>query len=549
LTSAPVIHDEPRAAIGSAPVSLEKPAGIDARATAEYEAISDEVRKLDTEGPNSVDWKLVADGALSFIAHQSKDILVASWLSFALFRCEGLAGLTTGLSVLNGIITVHWPYAFPPKQRERARVAALVWLSGRLVPTFTGQRFSDDDAGYVIAVSDLFDQIDRDVSDKLTKESLNLVDCLRAIRPHADQARRVLAVAAEKLADEAKRMAEEAERVSAGGAEPGDQVANAARESSRPGTPARAENRTAQRIPDMAGHSGDLESLATALWSVSRDLHRQNAGDAQSYLLGRMGSWLRIDDMPAAQGGKTMVVPPLELEAIEGAIGEGHLEDALIAAEDLVWTAPFCLDAHRITVEILEKMDRGFDAAKRTVTGVLIYLTTRYPKLLELSFADGRPFAGEEVRVLLGTGPGAGGPGANAPDAMANAINQARGLIGAGKAFDALDLLSQTQRRASSGRQKAHWHLAQAQFCIEFGYVAAAVPLLDHLDRIAEDKGLETWEPELACAIADLRIRALMHPDVQILLADERGRVALEAAKGRLARLDIAAAARVLRPQ
>jgi type VI secretion system protein VasJ len=541
LTSAPVIHDEPRAAIGSAPVSLEKPAGVDARATVDYETISDEVRKLDTEGPNSVDWKLVADGSLSFIANRSKDILVASWLSFALFRCEGLSGLATGLSILNGIISTYWADAFPPKQRERARIAALEWLSGRLVPTFTGQRFSDGDAGYLIAVSDLFDQIDRDVSDKLTKESLNLVDCLRAIRPHADQARRVLAAAAEKLEADAKRTAEEAERASAGAGEPKDQAASSA--------PARGDNPAASRLPDISGQTGDLESLATALWSASRDLHRQNIGDPQSYLLGRMGSWLRIDDMPAAQGGKTMVVPPLELEAIEAAINQGHLEDALIAAEDLVWTAPFCLDAYGMTAAILEKMDRGFDAAKRTVVGVLIYLTTRYPKLLELSFADGRPFAGDELRGLIGVGQGAGGSGASAPDAMANAINQARGLIGAGKAFDALDLLAQTQRRASSGRQKAHWHLAQAQFCIDYGYVAAAVPLLEHLDRIAEDKGLETWEPELACAIADLRMRALMHPDAQILLADERGRTALETTKGRLARLDIAAAARLLRPQ
>ena len=131
---------------------------------------------------------------------------------------------------------------------------------------------------------------------------------------------------------------------------------------------------------------------------------------------------------------------------------------------------------------------------------------------------------------------------------MKSALGEARGLIGVGKGQDALDLLSRTLRRASSVRQRIHWQVSQARFCIEQGYVSTALRLLDHLDRVIEDRDLENWEPDLACAISELRLLALTHPETQITLVEDRRRSASEHASGRLARLDIGVAARLLRP-
>src|SRR5260370_14905694 len=91
------------------------------------------------------------------------------------------------------------------------------------------------------------------------------------------------------------------------------------------------------------------------------------------------------------------------------------------------------------------------------------------------------------------------------------------------------------------------WQLAQAQFCFEQGFVAAALPLVEHLDRSVSERDLERWEPELAASITELRLRTLMHSDAQALLPDDRRRAAIEDAPGRMARLDISAAVRLLR--
>jgi hypothetical protein len=60
-------------------------------------------------------------------------------------------------------------------------------------------------------------------------------------------------------------------------------------------------------------------------------------------------------------------------------------------------------------------------------------------------------------------------------------------------------------------------------------------------------RDLEVWEPELATSVAELRMLALTHADSRLALSDERRRNALDEARGRIARLDLAAAVRLLR--
>jgi type VI secretion system protein VasJ len=144
-------------------------------------------------------------------------------------------------------------------------------------------------------------------------------------------------------------------------------------------------------------------------------------------------------------------------------------------------------------------------------------------------------------------GPADAGGGLATRDEMAVAVTQARALLGSGKTVEALDALSQALRRTTSGRQRAVWQLAQAQFCFEQGFVAAALPLVEHLDRSVGERDLERWEPDLAASIAELRLRTLMHSDAQSMLSEDRRRAAIEEARGRIARLDIGAAVRLLR--
>jgi type VI secretion system protein VasJ len=536
-----------RASIGAAPIAPDNPAGADCRASPEFEALEAELRKLEVDGPNAVDWRKVEEGAIEITSAKSKDFLVAAWGAYALFRREGLAGLVVGVSILLGIVVTHWEDSFPPARRERARVASIEWLVGRLAAPIAQMKFQDADAANVVALFEGLRGIDEAMAAKLQKEQLSVAELLRPLRPAAEEARRSIAEATQRAEAEAKAAAAAAEAP----------APSAQTEPAPPTTSAQSASVVAATQTDaIVAPSADaslpelnaaIGALAPALRAYAQSLRGQQPDDPRAYVLARIGSWLRIDELPATQNGRTLVTPPVEsLEAIEAARAQKQWPVALASAEELIWTAPFCLDAHRHSFETLGEMGAGFAPARAGVRGLLRYFAQRHPGLLELTFKDGRPFADAATRELA-VGSADTGGGQTSRDEMTVAITQARALFGSGKAAEALDALSQTLRRSTSGRQRAMWQLAQARFCFEQGFVAAALPLVEHLDRSVGERDLEHWEPDLAASIAELRLRTLMHSDAQSVLSEDRRRAAIEEARGRMARLDIGTAVRLLR--
>jgi type VI secretion system protein VasJ len=380
----------------------------------------------------------------------------------------------------------------------------------------------------------------------LQKESVSFSELIRALRPHVEQARRLMAEAEAMRAAAAAKAEEQA----AAAPQAGDAAAppTIAREGSLPAaSPAPAALQAISQGASLPELNAAIDSLAPTLLAYAQNLRQQEPADPRAYVLIRVASWLRFDALPAQQGGRTLVVAPLAgVEAIETMRARGDTQAALAAAEELAWSAPFWLDAHRHSFELLGELGRSFEAARASVAGMLRFFAQRFPESLTLSFNDGRPFADAATRELAAQSAN-GANGHAAADEMATAIDQARGLFAAGKPLEGLDALSATLRRASSGRQRILWQMAQAQFCVDQGFVVAALPLLDHLDRIVVERDLESWEPELATSVTELRLRTLMHSDSQSLLAEDRRRAALEEARGRMARLDIGATVRLLR--
>jgi type VI secretion system protein VasJ len=541
-----------RAGLGAAAISAEAPAGVDCRLSPEFEAIEAEVRRLETDGPTAVDWRKVADGSLAILTGQSKDLLVAAWCAFALYRREGLPGLNVGLSILDGIVAEHWDNGFPPARRERARVAAMDWLSGRLAPALSDVKVTEAEAATVVATQAALARIEEGFSTKLQKEALSIGELTRALRPLGEEAKRLIAQAEER--ERAAAAAREAAAAAATLPPPAPTQQDGPPSASAPAaapppvpTAQFAAPSVSATLPEL---NGAIDAAAPLLRAYAQQLRQHQPTDPRAYMLARVGSWLRFDDLPPQQNGRTFVVTPTEsLEAIEAARAQEKPDVALAMAEDLVWTAPFCIDAHRHAYETLGLLGRPYAAAQSSVLGMLVYFVQRFAGVLDLAFNDGRPFADDQTRVLAESAGGGGNGNGAMRDPMQTSIQEARKSLGAGRVEEGLSMLADTLRRASSGRQRALWRMAQAQFCLDNGYIAAALPLVDHLNETVNTRGLEEWEPELAAGVTELRLRTLMHADVGAMMIEERRRAALEEARGRMARLDIGAAIRLLRPQ
>jgi type VI secretion system protein VasJ len=542
-----------RAGIGAAAISAEAPAGSDCRVLPEFEAIETEIRRLETDGPTAVDWRKVAEGSLAILSTQSKDLLVAAWCAYALHRRERLPGLAVGLSILNGIVAEHWADAFPPARRERARVAAVDWLAGRLAPALGGVTVSEPEAGAAVACQESLAQIEETISAKLEKETLSIGELTRALRPLAEEGKRLIAQAEEReraLAAAREAAAAAAAAPPAQQESPSQAATVAAAPAGAPPAVSAGQLAAPSASASLTELNGAIDAAAPVLRAYAQALRQRQPTDPRAYVLVRVASWLRFDELPQQQNGRTFVVTPAEgLEAIQAARAQGKPDIALALAEDMIWTAPFCIDAHRHAYETLGLLGRPYAAAAASVLGMLAYFVQRYAGVLDLAFNDGRPFADDETRALAASAGGGGNGGGASRDPMQTSIQEARKSLGAGRVEEGLSMLADTLRRASSGRQRALWRMAQAQFCLDNGYVAAALPLVDHLDQTVSQRNLEEWEPELAAGVTELTLRTLMHADAGALMIEERRRAALDAARGRMARLDIGAAIRLLRPQ
>ena len=135
-----------------APISAEAPAGSDLRedsspgslyyrlrdARAEARAAE---REMDAPDPDRAaadtsatppQWRTIRELAIEATQGSSKDLEIAAWLTEALLRSDGLAGLSAGCKLMTGLVEGFWDGLFPLPDEEgiSTRVAPVAGLNG-----------------------------------------------------------------------------------------------------------------------------------------------------------------------------------------------------------------------------------------------------------------------------------------------------------------------------------------------------------------------------------------------------------------------------------
>jgi type VI secretion system protein ImpA len=114
----------------------------------------DAEKMLDNGDPNAGDpapmWRVVREVGLKTIQETTKDLEVAAWVTEALLRSHGLAGLAAGASLIKGLAERYWDGLFPLPDDYgiETRVAPVTGLNGRdgggsLIPPLYKLHFFD----------------------------------------------------------------------------------------------------------------------------------------------------------------------------------------------------------------------------------------------------------------------------------------------------------------------------------------------------------------------------------------------------------------------
>jgi type VI secretion system protein ImpA len=131
-----------------APIAGDAPQGVDIRedfsAASPYNRLRDarseardaergqDADDADARDPTPL-WRTVRELALTTLAETTKDLEVAAWLTEALVRSHGLAGLTAGAQLMAGLAERYWDGLFPlpDDYGMETRVAPVTGLNGR----------------------------------------------------------------------------------------------------------------------------------------------------------------------------------------------------------------------------------------------------------------------------------------------------------------------------------------------------------------------------------------------------------------------------------
>jgi type VI secretion system protein VasJ len=547
--------DDPRAAVGAIPIA-GTPAGVDLRDDPEFELLEAEFRKMETGGPAAVNWKMLNERTLQVIEKKSKDLVLGSRLAYGLYREEGYKGLAVGISILHGMVSDHWEGLFPPLKRERGRAGSIDWLSERMAAVVETEPPADDRRIFALVAHDRLVELDEQLSQKMQKFPVALGPLVRALRPHARQARAELEARAEAdkaAAEAAAAPPPPAQAAASAEAPPAVAAATAApAQAAAAPAPQPAAQPASAAIAVPAVQTGEgaekaLQSIFSAAGTVASAVRKEAPADPRGYLCARLAVWGPIAAAPPDRAGKSALPPPQKprLAEIQALRAAGNNQDLLTAAEGVFVMSPFWLDAQYLLAQSMQALGPDYEAARAVVVGQLGAFLRRVPGLTALSFSDGMPFADGDTIAWIGSEVQAGGEGGSSGSEL-DKVRAAAGRLGqSAQVLAGLKLLTDFAESRFGERERFQARLEIGEFCLRFDLLQPLFPLLAGLRQTAEQRALDVWEPQLAVALASLSWRSVTHKNAKRFLDEKEGQEQRDRVMATLAALDMVMAARL----
>ncbi|WP_243358685.1 type VI secretion system protein TssA [Fundidesulfovibrio terrae] len=515
--------------VGKFPVSEAKPAGDDPSYEPEFEQLQAEIDKLSMPSASGqgIDWDKVLKLGEGVLTTKGKHLPTAAYMAVALMKKKAIPGLADGVNLLADVATTFWETLYPPKNRMRGRANAIGWFREQVRAFFdaytTDAAFPKDLADRLVLG---FDTLDRFVADNIP-DGPGLRDLLEFVKR--------LPVEAPKEETPPPAPADTGAPVQTGSgpAQGGGQAA-----------PRPAATQSAAATPTPSDPAAAVEECLSRMIATAAVLLEADAGDPRAYALNRLGAWLKVDGLPPAEQGQTMIPPPDESikSSIAQLVSGRQFEAAARRAESQVPVYLFWLDLSRLSAEALDSLGaKGAPALDALKAQAALYVA-RLKGIENMSFSDGTPFADAQTKTWLKSfalGSGQAVDAALSDSQLGKALEEARGLASQKKFVEAVTTLQDALRQARSGRERFDGLIAVATTLSQSGRADLAGPNIDELLGLIDQYRLEQWEPDTA-------LRGLLAAyDVLSLDGDNEGKVRTRQVLSRIARINPAAAMRV----
>ncbi|MBC7203031.1 MAG: type VI secretion system domain-containing protein, partial [Pusillimonas sp.] len=455
------------------------------------------------------DWALVEQLGSSLLSTQTKDFMLAAWVSAAWMERYGLQGLDAGLELHAGLIETFWNTAFPPLKRLRGRRNALSWWLERASRWLESNALPAIDATAHGKLVDSATRIDNALADR-DPDAPPLLNFIQQIKR--------LDVIPEAGTTTEPDGATTAQPDMAGNAPTGS--TNNAGVTTKPDhTPPALPATSAQKpiaalaLPDQLSTLDDiaqaLHPIADALGHISSALINIDRLHPLVVEINRFAARAALLSAPPSVSGTTSLNPPPApiLDAFQTICGAGNADGIIEFCESRILTFPFWLDLDYQSARGYEMMGAQGARMRQAVIKNALAFTERLPELEFLTFSDGTPFACDDTRQWLADYR-AQGNGAQATDPFEKIQLQARAAAGDGQHEQAMQLYQDLIQSTFCRRNQFRARIAMLELFMSANGSADPVPLAKPIARDFESMNLSEWEPLLACKALQAILKA-----------------------------------------
>jgi type VI secretion system protein ImpA len=533
------------------PIPGSSPAGANLRYDPLYDKLKEARREEEDVDQGDwkrarklADWPLVLKLSSDALTTKSKDLQIAAWLTEALLRQEGLAGLVAGLGVLHGLLEKFWDTLYPALEDGDAdlRAAPLTWVGryldvavksvpvtksglnifkyheSRAVPT-EGEAKADEkkQAARQAAISDgkptpeEFDKAFEATPKAWYKQLLtDLGACATAIRSLDELAQQRFGDAAPALGklqeavEEVRHVAQQLlERKLKVDPDPVEQAP----------LPASGAGASGEAATALAPEPTSVEDAAARIAGAARFLRHADPRNPAPYLLLRGFRWGELRASGPDLDPKQLSAPPTHIRTqLKGLLLDAKWPELLDAGENVMATphGRGWLDLQRYELTACGMLGPDFDQVAGAIRGALVALLRDLPQLPDLTLMDDTATANAETRTWLQNGgllaaaaqaadelrAASPGPASaeSRPRSGRAAFDRALEEVRAGRPQKGIELLMREAEQEKSARARFLRRSEAASIMVDADLEGVALPILKELVEQIEAHKLDDWE-------------------------------------------------------
>jgi type VI secretion system protein VasJ len=495
------------------PISGDSPTGNDAKNKEEYFRLNMEIPKT------SPDYKKCIELADVILKEQSKDIKIAAWLCFALFRTEKIKGLKDGLSIIYHLLNKFENNLFPSNNVHRSKAIQFI-NSTRFYKLVEREDINSLNANDLIEAENILSKI-IDEGKKLFPENVPVLKAIAAVlKSHVEEAKTITSPKKEVRETDQEEMAADSDTIEHSEEKVETDTTQITEEKKKTQQSTLTSTQAIKHLSEKDNIS-QLRQILTFFFEIQEDGVKKEKVPESYFVFGlsRILQWGKLSS-PPDNDKITQIEAPNQI--IRGKIKEWFESsdwDTLIPRIEINFLKAdsvfrYWFDVQRYLVKALEQKGGKYILAVEEIKIQLAKLLKRIPDLHLLKFKDKiTPFADDETilwindEVMSILGKGKSSESVILPPIIGedyDSINKEYEIVCSELPDKFEENLAVMQKAIDADvRRKGKFlrRLNFANYCIQAKQFHLAKVNLLELKDLIEDYNLANWEPALCTAV------------------------------------------------